>query len=188
MSQSGHYKPLLPSEVPENIRSIFNYEVQYVLPRIYRGKKSGYSVIEKTCPRCFKKAMMRVVHLRHSFQVGKAFTGYCNSCDTTLRRIGIKGSLHPSWKGGRIIGTRGYVRVAVSNYPSGKRYILEHRLVMESIMGRYLAPWERVHHRNGITDDNRPENLELWTTNYRKDPYGVRYSDLPKPHCPSCTC
>ena len=48
---------------------------------------------------------------------------------------------------------------------------------MERIIGRPLLGRETVHHLNGVRDDNRPENLELWSTS---QPYGQRVSDKVK--------
>jgi hypothetical protein len=45
---------------------------------------------------------------------------------------------------------------------------------MERILGRYLHPWEEVHHKNAKRDDNRPGNLELWIKSH---PCGARVSD-----------
>ena len=73
------------------------------------------------------------------------------------------GENHYSWKGGKIKNGHGYILAWNPGHPHAynRRHVLEHRLVMEKHIGRYLHSWEIVHHINGIRDDNRIENLEL---------------------------
>lgn len=75
------------------------------------------------------------------------------------------------------ITSSGYVKVYVGrSFPGAdsKGHILVHRKVMQERLGRTLLPEENVHHINGVKDDNRPENLELWSTS---QPSGQRVSE-----------
>jgi hypothetical protein len=80
--------------------------------------------------------------------------------------------------GNKYVDDNGYVRMRIGKqYPTAKKSgeILEHRYVMEQKLGRFLKPGEYIHHKNSIRTDNRPENLELWTTKHAK---GKRVEDV----------
>lgn len=86
---------------------------------------------------------------------------------------GRRRELSPRWKGGRKQRKDGYVLVvAPEGHPhpadvhkrTGIAYILEHRLVMEGLLGRYLLPEEVVHHIDGDPSNNAPANLRLYAS------------------------
>ncbi len=91
------------------------------------------------------------------------------------------GENSPRWRGGVVYHKKGYKMIASPGHParmdSRHSYVFEHILVMEGMLGRYLLPYEKVHHLNGVRDDNRPENLELWC---KPQPVGIRAFDAVK--------
>jgi hypothetical protein len=108
-----------------------------------------------------------------------------------LRRNGVTkdfpttkiGEKHYAWRG-RMKDSDGYIQVHVKGHPNARKhthYILEHRLVMEEFLGRHLLPTEVVHHINGVKDDNRIENLQLFDSN------GAHLAVDLKGRCPNWT-
>ena len=60
----------------------------------------------------------------------------------------------------------GYIEVYLPSHPHCAKdgYVMEHRLVMEASLGRYLKEDEVVHHINHNRKDNRLENLRVMTS------------------------
>jgi len=121
------------------------------------GYKTKRSYIWTACERCGKERWVRLL------LSGKPRSSICRIC--ILK--GLAGPKHYGWKGGRKIHN-GYVYIWLMDediffkpMTNRHRYVMEHRLVMAKKLGRNLQPWEIVHHRNGIKNDNRIENLQL---------------------------
>jgi hypothetical protein len=70
----------------------------------------------------------------------------------------------------------GYVLISGRGHPNSEKggRIREHILIMSKYLSRPLRKGEQVHHKNGIRNDNRIENLELWSTSH---PSGQRVED-----------
>lgn len=85
---------------------------------------------------------------------------------TRDRSEAVVGNLHPNWKGGRR-KDRGYVLVFCPAHPfcNGRKYVYQHRLVMEKHLGRYLLPAEVIHHIDGDPSNNKIKNLRLFASN-----------------------
>jgi hypothetical protein len=107
--------------------------------------------------------------------------------------FGRTGDKCPRWNGGRKTRKDGYVLVtAPPNHPhpikNGKRdttfYILEHRLVMEKHLGRYLEPDEVIHHIDGNTSNNAIENLRLFTNQAEHSSFHCHKGRPVKKHLP----
>ena len=107
-----------------------------------------------TCQTCDKE-------YKPSSSRGKKF---CSSrCYGKWRKGKFTGSNHPQWKGG-VTYSGGYRYIFSPGHPNciNSGYVMEHRLVMEKHIGRFLHPTkEIIHHKDEDKLNNTIENLEI---------------------------
>ena len=95
--------------------------------------------------------------------------GLCSAHYVRQWKTGDVRADDPVRSGNGSIDKNGYRILSIGN-----KHKFEHRKVMEDHLGRELLSNENVHHKNGVRDDNRIENLELWVSS---QPPGQRVSD-----------
>lgn len=95
---------------------------------------------------------------------------YCSYACNNVKKPGTFKKGH-KWVGklrsnGRHKQSNGYIALYVPSHPfrTVRNAVSEHRLVMEKKIGRYLHKDEVIHHINGIRNDNRIENLMLFSS------------------------
>jgi endogenous inhibitor of DNA gyrase (YacG/DUF329 family) len=72
---------------------------------------------------------------------------------------------NPNWKNG-VVKSGGYIWILKPNHlKANGKYVKRASLVAEKHLGRLLTKQEVIHHINGIKDDDRPENLYLFSSN-----------------------
>lgn len=148
----------------------------------------------KTCAKCNEEKP--IVDFARSKNKSDGLWNYCKPCHSIMRKspcvgcgkpttgircrpcygISMSKENHPAWRGGRS-ASKGYVRLSGHHgHPNANKSgsISEHVLIMSQHLGRPLQSHEEVHHKNGVRDDNRIENLELWSTS---QPAGQRVED-----------
>lgn len=144
--------------------------------------QKGRGTINGKLKRCRKCWSARKEEL-YKQQYAEGRFGICELCGVALSRVG-RGRKKPlcrscctgenayNYKGGHTT-TQGYVTVRRKDGSA----TFKHRVVMEDKLGRRLAQDETVHHLNGVRDDNRIENLELWVGAH---PRGLKIPDAIK--------
>lgn len=147
------------SELPDAVKELPK------LGEIRRGLELGrpsksLRYIWHACEDCGKERWVQ-------FYNGKPCSRRCRQCGYLSEGAVKRGKANPFWKGGRFRDSQGYILVNIQPddffYPMASHNVVyEHRLVVAKALYRCLLPWEIVHHKNAIKDDNRyPENLQL---------------------------
>jgi hypothetical protein len=146
------------------MKKCFTCQIKKPFDAFHKNKamKGGLDSNCKKCCNMHKKDLCQCGNLKHKT------AKICRNCMYEINNEKAQGNKHKT--------KQGYISVFNSNHPYSTKqgYIMEHRLVMETYLGRYLTKDETVHHLNGIKDDNRIENLELWI---KPQPSGVRVKD-----------
>lgn len=162
--------------------------VKYCKPCRHKGR--GLSLrrqVQKTCEQCGKT--FEIPQSWDRERNGKHTGRFCSrpcSWESQRQKPRAWGKNAKHRGTGRWVDPDGYIRIYSPNHPTvlerikknnsrPRKWIGEHRLVMEQVLGRILLDTENVHHLDGNRQNNDPANLEVWIT---QQPSGQRVADL----------
>jgi hypothetical protein len=151
---------------------------------IFVSKKKGSKYCSPNCSNLsHRKRVIRECCIcgkkveRKMNEAKRSVNAICSrECLSAFRKTFI-GEKSTNWLGGKRT-QYGYVLIKRRGHPNATKdgYVMEHRLKMSDKIGRPLENWELVHHKNGIRNDNRIENLELLTLQ-------THFGEVSCPHC-----
>ena len=132
--------------------------------------KKGEKMPERQKKKISESLMGHSVSEKTREQCGSIWRGKCPP--TAFKRGHLKprnahkflrGSKNPNWKNGMKM-VKGYWYTTDKGHPFATKqgYVKRSRAVMEKEIGRFLELEEVVHHKNGIKDDDRIDNLMLF--------------------------
>jgi len=101
------------------------------------------------------------------FDYPKKDRKYCNRAClfSKVKPPILNGKNHPNWTGGKVKhGNYIFINNPTHPYANARNEVREHRLIMEKKIDRYLLPNEVVHHIDGDSLNNNPENLQLFNS------------------------
>jgi len=161
-------KYLLPEEVDSQWHSYIYWDKQELQARKGDSKHSTLYVWV-ACPKCGEELWKRCSNLRQGRRP------WCPACALKYKNYS-SGPDHYCWAGGISYNGQGYRLLHIATHippedlwlvnpmrTANGFYVLEHRYVVASRLGRPLARGEVVRQLNGIKDDNRSENLVVGT-------------------------